>query len=75
MFTLVEKYQLGWSHSKRHGWIKLFLKNSAPNEVGPLAYEDYSSMVDMLRNEKPIYYDDKAHLLATHHEWTGEGEK
>lgn len=35
---------------------------------------DASYLADMLRNEKPVYFDPKTGALATGHEPVGEGE-
>jgi hypothetical protein len=43
-------------------------------EISALKYHDYSAMVDMLRNEKPVFYDAIAEELYTGPEMTGEDE-
>ncbi|MBE9594972.1 MAG: hypothetical protein IMF19_16005, partial [Proteobacteria bacterium] len=44
------------------------------HKIDYLSYEDYSAMVDMLRNEKSIWYDENRSLLATYKEPVGEEE-
>ncbi len=70
----VEKYQLAWSHDAKSGSIVLLFQGGGARQINGLSYEDYSAMVDMLRNEKPLWYDENQALLATYHEPVGEGE-
>ncbi|MCB0192697.1 MAG: hypothetical protein KDJ65_12195 [Anaerolineae bacterium] len=70
----VEKYQVGWQHAAKVGTIVLLFQGSGFRQINNLPYESYSAMVDMLRNEKPIWYDENQSLLATIHEPVGEEE-
>ena len=71
----VKKYHIGWRHSDHTGTIKMFFAGSGEATAGALPYEDFWAMVDILRNEAPVYYDAAAKVLATHHEPVGEGER
>jgi len=56
------------------GAIVMTFQGGGSKQIDPLTYEDYSAMVDMLRNEKPVWYDENQSLLATFHEPVGEEE-
>jgi len=70
----VKKYHIGWRHAAHSGLIKMFYAGTGDVQIDSLAADDYMAMVDILRNEAPIYYDEVAKVLATHHEAVGEGE-
>lgn len=70
----VEKYQIGWRHSKQFGVIRLIFKGGGHKHIDPLTFEDYTAMTDILRNEKPVWYDDNQALLGTFQEPVGEEE-
>ncbi|NOR78712.1 MAG: hypothetical protein GQ523_09935 [Methanophagales archaeon] len=70
----VESYQVGWKHDGKYGIIVLFFEGGESHKIDYLSYEDYSAMVDMLRNEKPVWYDENRALLATYKEPVGEEE-
>jgi len=70
----VESYQVGWKHDGKYGIIVLFFEGGGSHQIDYLSYEDYSAMVDMLRNEKPVWYDENRALLATYKEPVGEEE-
>ncbi len=61
---VVEKYQVGWNHTSQVGFVVLIFEGGR-KQVGPLSYEDYSAMVDILRNEEVVLYDEDQALLAT----------
>lgn len=70
----VENYQVGWKHDGKYGIIVLFFEGGGSHQIDYLSYEDYSAMVDMLRNEKSVWYDESRSLLATYKEPVGEEE-
>ena len=74
MAKVVESYQVGWKHDGKYGIIVLFFEGGGYHQINYLSYEDYSAMVDMLRNEKSVWYDENRALLATYKEPVGEEE-
>ena len=71
----VSHYKLNWNCSESWGTITLVDSMSLGAkevEISALKYHDYSAMVDMLRNEKPVFYDAIAEELYTGPEMTGE---
>ena len=70
----IDKYQLAWQYSSNRGAIVLLFSGGGAKQINGLAFQDYQAMVDILRNEKPVWYDEGQSLLATAHELVGEGE-
>lgn len=71
-------YKPEWDVARKVGRIKI----AAPQESGPWFYEEIEvdsavemqMLVDILRNEKPVYFDAQNRQLLTGYEPTGEGE-
>jgi hypothetical protein len=45
-----------------------------PSIIEDLSVNEASMIIDMLRNEQPVYYNPQNRLINTTEEWTGEGE-
>ena len=72
MAPMVEKYIAEWDGVAHKGKITVI----ANGNWYPLELDDpneFSTIVDILRNEKPIFFKEKFRLL-THQEDVGEGE-
>ena len=74
MLHLVERYRVAWNHAKGFGLIQLTFHGGKARTIQPLRERDYTALVDILRYEKPVWYDDKNAILGTYHEPVGEGE-
>ncbi len=73
----VTHYKLNWNFSEGFGTIVLVdgaIPGSKEATVTGLKYHDYAALVDMLRNERPVYYDAVADELYTGPEMSGEEE-
>lgn len=70
----VEKYQLAWQHSAKKGSIVLLFPGGGGKQINGLDADDFLVMSELLRNEKPMWYDENQSLLATTHEPIGEAE-
>jgi hypothetical protein len=70
----VKKYHVAWQHTNHRGFISLIYAGQGGKQINNLPYEDFTAMVDLMRNESPIYYDENQSLLATQHEPVGEEE-
>lgn len=51
----------------------MFLSYSSM-EIKDLAYQDFTVMVDILRNEEPVRYDGHTGVIYTDHEYVGSEE-
>ena len=73
----VSHYKLTWIIPEGYGIIKL-IDSATPGAtevtLTGLKYHDYSALVDILRNERPVFYDAMAEALYTASEMTGEEE-
>lgn len=76
MSVQVQKYYARWSPTKHHGYIiiyweggsKRFPEGSFTNPV------EFQIVVDLLRNESPIWWDEATERLFASQEPVGEGE-
>jgi len=76
----VLKYAISWATAQRKGYITLMANDSSgkPTKRFPLSpetSEEFICLVDILRNEKPVFWDDNSATLETDFEPTGEGER
>ena len=77
---LIQKYMAQWSYKTHKGKITLVTKDPAKNKVQWYFITDiddageFSTMVDLLRNEKPLYYYDPTKTINTFAEEVGEEE-
>ena len=73
----ITKYRFDY-HTKDHK-ISLMVnykeKNKIPTVKIALSPQNAVFLMDMLRNERPIFWDDTRKVLHTGSEPTGEGEK
>ncbi len=76
MAVEVKTYYARWSPINHHGYViiywdggsKAFPESSFPTPV------EFQIVVDLLRNEKPVWWDDPTKRLYAHQEPVGEGE-
>ena len=76
MAVEVTKYYARWSPTRHHGYIiidwsgdsKAFPERSFTNPT------EFQIVVDLLRNEKPVWWDESTQRLFASGEPVGEGE-
>ncbi len=71
----VSHYRAAWSLSENHGLITLILVDGNEEIVAGLSAETFHAIVDILRNEGPVYWVPSARMITTLSETIGEGEK
>ena len=73
----VTHYKLNWNFREGFGTIDL-IDGASPGAreltITGLKYHDYRALVDMLRNERPVFYNAVAEELYTGLEMSGEEE-
>ena len=74
MWKIVNQYQLCWRASDNIGIIYLNLSDGTTASIKPDSIQELSSMGDILRNEKPIFYHTSSGDFCTGWEPTGELE-
>ena len=69
----VKKYSVNWRHIENYGYIIVYYENmgfglkiESPQEL--------LFLVDLLRNEEPVYFDPTTKQINTSLEEVGEGE-
>ncbi len=70
----VKLYRLRWSAQLNKGFVELQLANNKLASIQVDSPQELSALGDMLRNERPIFYNPKFQELYTGGEPTGELE-
>lgn len=80
-FRKIDKYMLQWNLEMHEGSISLYWKDESDKEDQLEGHrltvkdrEEYQILVDMLRNEKPVYFYTDRNVLTTQKEAVGEAE-
>ncbi|MBD2458272.1 hypothetical protein H6G80_29925 [Nostoc sp. FACHB-87] len=71
----IKGYYPGWFHNEHQGFITLKFEDDSQIELRNLSYEDFTSMVDILRNSSKgsVWYSDDRGLLGTQRQLVGVG--
>lgn len=74
----IERYMARWNYEDHYGDLNIGYRSDGSMRWKLIRTQDsseYAVMIDLLRNEKPVWYDDRNHYLqTTHSEFVGEGE-
>jgi hypothetical protein len=73
-WTQVTAYYVFWDIDGHNGNIQLNLANNTGWAIGGQTPDEMHMLVDLLRNESPIYFEDSQRLLLVGSEPVGEGE-
>ncbi|MHA1733415.1 MAG: hypothetical protein ACTSU5_15820 [Promethearchaeota archaeon] len=80
-FVEVTKYMLRWDAKEHEGSISLFWRDANDPEDALTGTRldiadalEYQVLVDVLRNEKPVFFHREARVLTTQKEDVGENE-
>ncbi len=75
VYKKVLEYSAGWRDDIHQGRIILKLEGEQGQPVmGWYDPPEFQAVIDLLRNEKPVYYDREQQVLHTGQEPVGEGE-
>lgn len=77
MITNVKRilyYRLNWFPSRGAGEIVLVMEGNQEHTLTGLPTQSYGILVDVLRNERPLYWDEAAGAVRTGNEIVGEEE-
>jgi hypothetical protein len=55
--------------------ISVYYATGETNEIKSLKIDEVVYLVDMLRNVKPVYYDDATGMIQTNYEDAGKGAR
>lgn len=70
----VISYKAFWNATDNHGQLWVLFADETGKLFDMETPQEMMMMVDLLRNEKPVYYDQKHNLIMTGIEPVGEGE-
>jgi hypothetical protein len=76
MAVQVTKYYIRWAPTKHHGYVMIYWDGGAkafPEGCFSNPTE-FQIVVDLLRNEKPVWWDEPTGRLFASQEPVGEGE-
>ena len=61
----VSYFDVDWDRKQKIGVVRLAFDDRTFAELRSLSTEELSLICNILRAEKPVYYDDEAELLTT----------
>ena len=61
----VSYFDVEWDHKQQAGAVRLAFDDRTFAELRSLSMEEMGLICNMLRAEKPVYYDEEAELLST----------
>ena len=74
----IERYRARWNYDSHYGDFNIGYRRGGSMQWKTIRVEDpdeFSAVIDLLRNEKPVWYHEGGHFLqTTHSEFIGEGE-
>ena len=74
-YNKILEYQASWNTDLHKGRVILKLEGEVGMpDMGIFDPPEFHTIIDILRNERPLYYDRNLKHLCTLHEPTGEGE-
>ena len=65
MQKLISYYDVDWDRSTRSGGILLTFDDRTRAELRPVSMEELSLLCNLLRSEKPVYFDTETEALST----------
>lgn len=74
----IDKYLVFWNAAANEGQLTLELAGDEDPRTATIhldSPQEGSLLLDILRNESPVYYDDEYELIITGMEPVGEGEE
>jgi hypothetical protein len=61
----ISYFDVEWSRRERSGRMRLAFDDRSFVDLSPLSLEEMSLLCNLLRAEKPVYYDETSELLST----------
>lgn len=68
----ISYYDVDWNRVQQIGGIWLTFDDRTRADLRPVALEELSMLCNMLRAEKPVYYDEGTETLTTQPDRVGE---
>jgi len=70
----IHSYKITWRPIDNAGTIHVAMSNGTSAPIPIDSAQEMAMMIDLLRNEKPVFYNAKHQLVCTGFEAVGEGE-
>ncbi len=70
----IREYGASFNGSKRTGWFAYLYDDGTVGNTPEVPAESFRNMIDILRNESPVWGDHSLPDLSTSSEMVGEGE-
>jgi hypothetical protein len=70
----ITAYSVYWHAAKKSGDVRVNLVDDSAHTLSGLNAEEVHMLVDLLRNEKPVYYSVERQVVFVAWEPVGEGE-
>ncbi len=74
MGNVIERYAFFWNVKDNEGSMQLQFSDGSGDQVLVDSPQEGLLLLDVLRNEKPVFYDAKHGIIMTGLEPVGEGE-
>lgn len=72
---LINHYQAWWDAADNQGYFWFTYFDGDRHRTGPIQPDNFRILLDLLRNESPVYGDHTVPMVTTQTEPTGEGEQ
>jgi hypothetical protein len=70
----LNQYQAWWDSASNQGYFWFTYFDGERSRTGPVSAESFSIVIDLLRNEMPVYGDHTRAMVTTQSEEVGEEE-
>lgn len=70
----VERYYARWNPIDHNGYVRIFWDGGSKGFGSITDPSEFYTMVDLMRNEKPVFWDERRNNLYASNEPVGEGE-
>ncbi len=71
----IERYAFFWNTNANEGHMLFHFSDGSTGQAMLDSPQEGSLLLDLLRNEKPVYYDEDTSLIMTGLEPVGEGDE
>ena len=61
----ISYFDVDWDRERKTGGIWLTFDDRSQVELQPLGLDELSLLCNLLRSEKPVFYDDESQTLST----------
>ena len=70
----IKRYAFSWNTEKTEGLLQLLLEDDGAGTLPVNSASEGLLLLDLLRNEKPVYFNEENNIIMSRLEAVGEGE-